>query len=81
MTRHRIACVQSVDTFQGQKAVDEVKAKTKGGKITLIEMDNESLASIKKAAASFLDQSKTLNILINNAGSVPQFFTLAEPND
>lgn len=48
--------------------MDEVKAKTKGGKITLIEMDNESLASVKKAAESFLSQSKQLNIIINNAG-------------
>ena len=54
----------------GQKAVDKVKAKTKGGKITLLEMDNESLASVRKAAQSFLSQSKTLNILVNNAGLV-----------
>jgi len=47
-----------------------VKAKTQGGKITLLEMDNESLASVKKAAEEFLSQSKTLNILIANAGSV-----------
>lgn len=53
---------------KGQKAVDDVKSKTKGGKITLIEMDNESLASVKKAAESFLSQSKQLNILIANAG-------------
>ena len=48
--------------------MDEVKAKGKGGEITLLEMDNEDLASIKKAAESFLKQSKTLNILIDNAG-------------
>lgn len=48
--------------------MDEVKSKTKGGKITLLEMDNESLASVKKAADFFLSQSRTLNILINNAG-------------
>ena len=58
----------------GQRAVDEVKSKTKGGQITLIEMDNESLASVKAAAESFLKQSKTLNVLINNAGvmAVPE---------
>lgn len=48
--------------------MDEVKAKTKGGKITLIEMDQDSLASVRAGAESFLKQSKTLNILINNAG-------------
>lgn len=53
---------------KGQKAVDEVKSQTQGGKITLIEMDNESLASVKKAAEEFLSQCKQLNILIANAG-------------
>ena len=57
-----------VNFCTGQKAVDEVKASTKGGKITLIEMDLESLASVKKGAEDFLSQSKTLNILITNAG-------------
>ena len=53
----------------GQKAVDEVKAKTKSdGKITLIKMDQESLDSVRKAADEFLKQSKTLNIIIANAG-------------
>lgn len=45
-----------------------MKSNTKGGEITLLEMDNESLASVKKAAEEFKKQSKTLNILINNAG-------------
>ena len=45
-----------------------MKSKTKGGKITLIEMDNESLTSVKKAADEFLKQSKTLNVVVNNAG-------------
>lgn len=60
--------IASLTFVPGQKAVDEVKAKTKGGKITLLEMDNESLASVKKAVDEFLSQSKTLNILIANAG-------------
>jgi len=65
-----VSAIASLTSKLGQKAVDEVKAKTKGGKITLLEMDNESLASVKKAAEAFLSQSKTLNILIANAGSV-----------
>ena len=48
--------------------VDEIKANNQGGKMTLIEMDLESLASIKKGAESFLKQSDKLNILIGNAG-------------
>jgi NAD(P)-dependent dehydrogenase (short-subunit alcohol dehydrogenase family) len=47
-----------------------IKANTHGGQITLIEMDNESLASVKRAANEFLKRSKTLHVLINNAGSV-----------
>lgn len=64
---HVFGTVRNVE--KGQKAVDDVKSRTKsGGKITLIEMDNESLASVRAAAESFLKQSKQLNILVNNAG-------------
>ena len=64
---HVFGTVRNVE--KGQKAVDDVKSRTKsGGKITLIEMDMESLASVRTAAESFLKQSKQLNILINNAG-------------
>jgi NAD(P)-dependent dehydrogenase (short-subunit alcohol dehydrogenase family) len=58
----------NIDEFTGQKAVDDVKSRTTGGKITLLEMDNTDLASVKKAADEFLKQSKTLNILVTNAG-------------
>ncbi|KAK5677323.1 hypothetical protein LTS10_009893 [Elasticomyces elasticus] len=63
---HVFGTVRNVE--KGQKVVDEIKANTQGGKITLIEMDLESLASIKKGAESFLKQSDKLNILIGNAG-------------
>ena len=53
---------------KGQQVVDEIKAKTKGGKMTLIEMELDTLASIKKGADEFLKQSDKLNILICNAG-------------
>lgn len=53
---------------KGQAAVDDVKSKTKGGQITLIEMKNDSLASVRKAAQAILDKTKTINILITNAG-------------
>lgn len=55
---------------KGQKVVEEIKASTEGGNMTLIEMEMDSLASIKKGAEEFLKQSKTLNVLIANAGSV-----------
>lgn len=37
-------------------------------RVSLIRMDNSSLASIKAAAANMLAKSNTINILINNAG-------------
>lgn len=53
---------------KGQQAVDEVKAKTEGGEITLIEMDQDSLASVRKGAEQILGQTKKVNVLVNNAG-------------
>lgn len=53
---------------KGQQVVDEVMSKTAGGKITLLEMDLASLSSVKKGVDSFLEMSKTLNVLVNNAG-------------
>lgn len=55
---------------KGQTAMDEIKATTKGGQITLIEMELGSLASIKRGVHELLSQSKTLNLIINNAGYV-----------
>ena len=53
---------------KGEKVVEDAEAKTEGGKITLIEMEMDSLESIRKGAGKFLSMSKTLNVLINNAG-------------
>lgn len=53
---------------KGRKAVDEVKAKTKGGEITLIEMDLESLDSVRKGAQEILRETERVHVLVNNAG-------------
>ena len=50
--------------------VNDIKAKTQGGKITLLHLELDSLASIKAGAAEFLRQSSQLNVLVNNAGYV-----------
>ncbi|KAI0167759.1 hypothetical protein BJ166DRAFT_480095 [Pestalotiopsis sp. NC0098] len=55
---------------RGEAAIEEIlqavpKAK---GKIRFLELDLGSLASVKKAAESFLQQSDRLDILMNNAG-------------
>ena len=60
------------DVEKGQAVVDSIlaeKIKT-GGKITLIEMELDSLASVRVGAQDYLQQSKILNVLINNAGAM-----------
>ncbi|KAH6717646.1 hypothetical protein BKA61DRAFT_715994 [Leptodontidium sp. MPI-SDFR-AT-0119] len=46
----------------------------KSPRVHLLEMDHSSLKSVQACAVSFLEQSNTLNILINNAGvmAVPE---------
>ncbi|EMC97101.1 hypothetical protein BAUCODRAFT_23481 [Baudoinia panamericana UAMH 10762] len=56
------------DMDKGEEVVRDIKAKGQGGEITLIPMEMDSLASIKKGAEQFLSQSKQLNGLIGNAG-------------
>lgn len=50
------------------KAREALKDDLEPGKLDLIELDNNSLASVRAGAASFLAQSATLNVLVNNAG-------------
>ena len=50
------------------KAQEACKSFLSPGRVELIEMDNTSLASVRSAAQTFLSKSKTLNVLVNNAG-------------
>lgn len=65
---HVLGTVRSVQ--KGQQVADEILSSDKnGGKITLIEMDLESLESVRKAAAEILEKSGgKINGIINNAG-------------
>jgi len=58
------------DVQKGQKVVDDILANNKSdGKIELIEIDLNSLDSVRKGAEDFLKKSGgKLNLLINNAG-------------
>ena len=57
------------DVKKGQDVVDAILKSSEGqGKLEIIEMDMNSLDSVKKAAKAFLAQSNKLNILVNNAG-------------
>nr|POE65037.1 retinol dehydrogenase 12 [Quercus suber] len=55
---------------KGQKVVDEIKGTTSSaGEITLIDMEMDSLASVRRGAETFLSLSHgQLNVLVNNAG-------------
>jgi NAD(P)-dependent dehydrogenase (short-subunit alcohol dehydrogenase family) len=57
------------DLAKGQAVIDDL-GKLPGckGKMQMIEMDMNSLESVKKAAKTFISKSSKLNILINNAG-------------
>ncbi|KAI0512971.1 putative short-chain dehydrogenase [Xylaria bambusicola] len=57
------------DITKAQPIVADIIKSTKGnGSIEIIEMDLDSLDSVKKAAQQFLQKSSKLHVLINNAG-------------
>ncbi|KAL6717294.1 hypothetical protein ACLMJK_005209 [Lecanora helva] len=53
------------DIGKGQAALSDI---LEPGRVQLLKMDLNSLDSMRATAAEFLEKSKTLNILINNAG-------------
>lgn len=53
------------DTTKGQAALSDI---LKPGHVELLKMDLNSLDSVRTAAEEFKSKSKSLNILINNAG-------------
>ncbi|KAL8951805.1 MAG: hypothetical protein Q9222_002254 [Ikaeria aurantiellina] len=65
------------DTKKGEAALADV---LKPGQVELVKMDLNSLDSIRSAAKEVLSKTKTLNILINNAGimAVPKLVKTAD---
>jgi NADP-dependent 3-hydroxy acid dehydrogenase YdfG len=58
------------DTTKMRPIVADIIKSTKGtGTIEVLEMDLDSLDSVKNAAQQFLGKSSQLNVLINNAGT------------
>lgn len=52
-----------------QTAIEEIIESVEGfGQIDVIEMNMDSLESVKNAAKYFLSKSQQLNVVINNAG-------------
>ncbi|KAI1359660.1 short chain dehydrogenase [Xylaria arbuscula] len=61
--------ITSRDLAKGKQVADELLADGKPGKVEVIQMDLDSLDSVRAAAKEFLQRSgNRLNILINNAG-------------
>lgn len=58
------------DLKNGDATSSEILRRTTGkGKLEVIQLDLDSLDSVRHAAKDFLAKSSTLNILINNAGT------------
>lgn len=55
---------------KGKKAAEDIKGTSTRtpGKLEVMEMDLDSLESVKKFAQAFLEKESKLNLLINNAG-------------
>ena len=53
---------------RGRLAVADVRAAVPDGKITVLQVDLDSLRSVQNAAKKYLDSSSRLDILFNNAG-------------
>lgn len=57
---------------KGQEVAEDIKGtSTKTpGRLEVMQMDLDSLDSVKQFATAFLEKENTLNLLINNAGMV-----------
>lgn len=57
------------DLNKARGVIEDIRKSTQGGgKLEAIEMDMDSLDSVKAAAQDFLTKSNKLNVLVNNAG-------------
>lgn len=61
---------------KGKEIAEEIRADGKPGRVDVVQLELDSLDSVRAAAAEFLQKSgNKLNILINNAGVFPRFAT------
>ncbi|KAH7411380.1 WW domain-containing oxidoreductase [Cadophora sp. MPI-SDFR-AT-0126] len=61
-----------------KKGEEACKSFLEPGRVELLEMDNNSLASVRKAAKEILSKSDRLNVLVNNAGIMAAPFAETE---
>ena len=62
------------DPVKGHEAVEEVKQAAPDTNVSFLELDLSSFAKIKKAAATVLELTKKLDILMLNAGCTSVLF-------
>ncbi|KAE8451584.1 hypothetical protein EG329_003657 [Mollisiaceae sp. DMI_Dod_QoI] len=61
--------MQVRDMKRGQEVLEDIRSTSKGtGKLELLEMNLDSLKSVRAGAEEFLKKSEKLNVLVNNAG-------------
>lgn len=53
---------------KGERALAELQAQHPDARLRLLDLDLASLASVRSAAQSLLDEDRAIDILINNAG-------------
>ncbi|KAL3134266.1 hypothetical protein ABBQ38_006530 [Trebouxia sp. C0009 RCD-2024] len=59
------------DTQKGEAVVKDILGSgTSHGKVELLKLELDSLASVKVCVSDFLSKSPKLNVLINNAGEL-----------
>ncbi|MCJ1423466.1 hypothetical protein MMC29_001349 [Sticta canariensis] len=57
------------DQNKGEAVVEDIRSKSQGkGKVELLLLELDSFKSVRAAAEGFLRRSKTLNVIVNNAG-------------
>ncbi|CAH1757429.1 14547_t:CDS:2 [Entrophospora sp. SA101] len=61
---------------RGTAAVEKIKQETKNQKVEFLQLDLQSLKSVKECAESFLARKLPLHVLINNAGIMATKFSL-----
>jgi NAD(P)-dependent dehydrogenase (short-subunit alcohol dehydrogenase family) len=62
--------ITSRNALNGQQAIDDIRATTGNDRVELISLDLASLASVKKAAETFRNRHRRLDVLVNNAGLI-----------
>jgi NAD(P)-dependent dehydrogenase (short-subunit alcohol dehydrogenase family) len=63
--------MQVRDIKRGQGVLEEILAGSEGsGKLELLEMELDSLKSVRAGANEFLKRSNKLNVLVNNSGNL-----------